>query len=182
MNESVLPGPCAGYEVDIVELVDGTLTPDREREVRAHLNICTRCGTWQASFAGTDAMLADALPRPMLSADFATRLKERLAQMPGAVVRGDLRAAAERERRWTLQALARGARRNAVIGAATATGIAACIASLAIVMQPVIEEFARHAGALQERGAAGALAAAFVLGALAWSAMRGGLPGLRIRR
>lgn len=182
MNETMPPGPCAGYEIEIVELIDGALSPAREREVRAHIAACTRCRSWQSMFAGTDAMLAEVLPRPTLSDGFAARLKERLAKMPRAGVPGDLRAAAERERAWTLQVIARSARRNAAFGAATATAVAACIASLAVVAQPGIEELARHVTALQERGAAGALSAVFVLGALAWSAVRAGLPGVRARR
>ena len=49
MNDPTLPGPCADYEHDLVDLHDGTLAPDRVAAVRLHVANCTRCRTWVAA-------------------------------------------------------------------------------------------------------------------------------------
>ena len=77
MNEMSLTGPCADYEHDLVELVEGSLGPERARVIRLHVESCARCRAWQAEFAAFDAGLAAALPSPALSADFERRLQAR---------------------------------------------------------------------------------------------------------
>jgi len=181
MNISMHAGPCADYEHEIVELAEGSLAPEKARVVRMHVASCARCRAWQSAFADLDAELGQALPRPALSADFGARLASRLAAVTRSDGRADLRASAEAEYRLTLEALSRGSRFNAVIGAVTVVGI--CTAGLLLVRgvapeaAPLLAAFAGP-----ERATAFvALGVIVALGALAWSASRGFLPTLRLR-
>ena len=131
MNTSMHAGPCADYEHEIVELAEGSLAPEKARVVRMHVASCARCRAWQSAFADLDAGLGQALPRPALSADFAARLESRLAAVTRSNGRADLRASAEDEYRRTLEALRRGTRSSAIVGAMTVVGI--CTAGLLLV-------------------------------------------------
>jgi anti-sigma factor RsiW len=181
MNTSMPASPCADYEHDIVELAEGSLAPDKARAVRVHVESCARCRAWQSAFACLDAELEQALPRPALSADFAAKLELRLATVTRLNGRTDLRASAEAEYRLTLEALSRGSRFNAIVGAVTVVGI--CTAGLLLARGVAPEAgplLAAFAG--PERASAFvALGAVVALGALAWSASRGFLPTLRLR-
>ena len=181
MNISMHAGPCADYEHEIVELAEGSLGPEKARVVSMHVASCARCRAWQSAFADLDAELGQALPRPALSADFGARLESRLAAVTRSDGRADLRASAEAEYRLTLEALSRGSRFNAIIGAVTVVGN--CTAALLLVRSVAPEAaplLAAFAG--PERATAFvALGVIVALGALAWSASRGFLPTLRLR-
>ena len=181
MNTSMHAGPCADYEHEIVELAEGSLAPEKAREVRLHVASCARCRAWQSAFAELDAALGQALPRPALSVDFAAKLESRLAAVTRLSGRTDLRASAEDEYRLTLDALRRGTKFSAIVGAMSVVGI--CTAGLLLVRGVAPEAgplFAAFAG--PERATTFmALGAVVALGALAWSAARGLLPMVRFR-
>jgi anti-sigma factor RsiW len=181
MNISMQMGPCPDYEHEIVELAEGALAPEKARVVRIHVASCARCRAWQSAFADLDAGLRQALPRPALSADFAVRLQSRLAAATRSNGRAGLRASADDEYRRTLEALRRGTWFSAVVGAVTVVG--SCTAGL-LLARGVAPETAPLLAAFAgpERATAfGALGIIVALGALAWSALRGFLPTLRLR-
>ena len=76
MNDYDYPGtgPCADYEFEIAEWLDGELSPERARIISLHVGTCVRCRAWRESYAAIDARLAASLPRPALSSDFAARV------------------------------------------------------------------------------------------------------------
>ena len=180
MNDIDLSGPCAGYEFEIVELHEGALGAERARQIRAHLDGCARCRGWQARYATLDAALARELPRPELSSDFAAMLHERLAGIDDPTARRSLRMVAEREHDSIVVALKHAARRRAVIGSATGAAVAAAGLALAVALGPETAAVAQGLGAGNSNAALIALGSASVVGALAWSAMRGVLPGVRL--
>ena len=53
-----LPPPCAGFDEDLSAFLDGALAPDREEEVRAHLDLCDACVRRLEVFALADAAVA----------------------------------------------------------------------------------------------------------------------------
>ena len=167
MNTSMPPSPCADYEHEIVELADGSLAPEKARVVHAHVASCARCRAWQSAFAGLDTELEQALPRPALSTDFAAKLESRLATVTRLNGRTDLRASAEAEYRLTLEALSRGSRFNAIVGAVTVVGI--CTAGLLLVRGVAPEAAPLLAGFAGPGRATGlvALGVIVALGALA---------------
>ena len=181
MNTPMHAGPCADYEHEIVELAEGALAPEKARAVRLHIACCARCRAWQSAFTELDAGLGQGLPRPALSADFAARLEARLAAATRSNGRADLRSSAEEEYRLTLEALRRGTRFRAIVGATTVAGI--CTAGLLLVRGvaleagPLLEAFAGP----ERPTAFVALGAVVAIGTLAWSASRGFLPTLRLR-
>jgi len=173
MNDPTLIGPCAEYEHDLVDLSDGALEPARERTVRQHLESCARCAAWQASFAAIDAQLSATLPRVELSADFEARLEQRLEALPQPVVNGNLRSRLEQEHDSLIEALRRGARRQAVLGGAASVAAALCIV---VAAQDLL---ARGAGLLpglahgpDQLVALGTVGSVIALAALAWSVGR----------
>jgi predicted anti-sigma-YlaC factor YlaD len=180
MNDTTLPGPCAGYEFEIVELHEGALGPDAALRVKTHLEGCARCRDWQSQYAALDATLARELPRPQLSADFGAMLRERLAGIADPATRRDLRSAVEREHDWMVRDLRRAARRRAIIGGVVGATVAAAGVALAVVFGPEAASILRTLDAGNSRAMFGALAAAAVIGSLAWSATRGVLPGVRL--
>ena len=181
MNNSMHAGPCADYEHEIVELAEGSLSPERARAIRVHVESCARCRAWQSAFATLDAELGEALPRPALSADFAARLESRLAAVTRTNGRVGLRASAEDEYRLTLETLRRGTKFSAIVGAVTVAGI--CTAGLLLFrgvapeLAPLIAAFAGPERAM----AFVTLGSVVALGTLAWSASRGLLPTPRLR-
>jgi predicted anti-sigma-YlaC factor YlaD len=179
MNTLHPPGPCADYEHDLVELLDGTLEAERCPIVRRHVETCGRCRAWQAEFAALDARLAAALPRPALSADFERRLRERLVARAQPVVRPDLRDAADREHRQHLDAIRRSARRRALLDAIASAAVTACIL---VGTQDYLDRLGGLHEVLagpQSATVLGGIGAAVALAALAWSVARGNvqLPG-----
>jgi predicted anti-sigma-YlaC factor YlaD len=177
-NLNPLP-PCAEFEFEIVELGEGSLAPEKARTVRAHLESCARCRNWRSSFAEVDARLAAALPRPALSADFASRLHARLGAESRRMPRNELRTAADQEYLRTLDALRRSARRNVVL-AGLAVGVVA-IGGLVLApsLLPDAGSLLASFTAQQRLIGCGALGGVIALAGLAWSTMLGQLPTLR---
>jgi len=182
MNDNNLPGPCAGYEFEFVELHEGALGPNEAARVRSHLEGCARCRDWQSQYAALDATLARELPRPRLSADFGAILRERLAGIADPATRRDLRSAAEREHDWMLRDLRRAARRRAIIGGIAGATVATAAVAVAYAIGPEAASLVRAFDAGNGRAMFSALGAAAVIGSLAWSASRGVLPGVQLIR
>ena len=183
MNDPTLIGPCADYEHDLVDLHDGTLAPDRARVVRRHLEACPRCRDWQAKFAILETRLAADLPRPELSATFDAKLQQRLAALARPPVRGDLRAALEREHDSLIDSLQRGARRRAVLGAVGSAAATLCALEAArgllaqgVGLLPSVAEGPERWLML------GIVGVAMAVAALGWSAGRNGVPTLGMLR
>ena len=126
MNDFDYPGsgPCDDYEVEIAELLDGELPPERARIVSLHLTSCVRCRTWRDRYATVDRQLAEALVAPALSADFASRLQQRLDAETRA--NGKRREAIEREYSNELERLRRGWKIPAVLNGIAAAAVAGC--------------------------------------------------------
>jgi len=113
-----VPGPCAEFEFDLVDLLDGALEPDRAVTVRKHMAQCPRCRTHAQALGELDAALADALPRPALSAGFDARLQEQIAELARVPDRATALATAEREHESMLQGLGRGLGWRTILNAA----------------------------------------------------------------
>lgn len=181
MNENFHPGPCADYEHDIVELVDGSLAAGRAQAVRSHLDACPRCRAWQAEFAALDARLESELLRPTLAADFAARLHARLEKESRPVQRSELLAAEDSAYRGAVAALLSGARRRALLDAVAAGAAGLCAVLLARSVGPYVESLAPALGEAWRITPLGVLGSALALAALTWSAARGALPIMRLR-
>jgi predicted anti-sigma-YlaC factor YlaD len=128
MNDFDYPGsgPCADYEFEIAELLDGALSPERARIVSLHLTSCVRCRAWRDRYAAVDRQLAEAIVAPPLSADFASRLKGRLATETRAIT-GERREAIEREYSHELELLDRGWKIPAVLNGIAAAAVSGCL-------------------------------------------------------
>jgi anti-sigma factor RsiW len=179
MNGNPANGPCEDYELEVADLVDGTLAPEKARVVSLHLAGCCRCRKWRDEYAAMDRQLARAIPRPRLTIDFEWKLAARLRALGGAPV--DTRAAAEQEYATLMDGLRRRLR-GATIGSA-ASAVAAGGCALA-VLPALIDRLGPALAAFNAPAAwTGALVAglAIVAGALAWSFGSGALPGLRLR-
>jgi hypothetical protein len=178
MNTIPVNGACEDYEVDVAELVDGTLAPEKARIVWLHLAGCVRCRRWRGEYAAMDARLARALPRPRLAADFEWRLAARL-RARAARDRADTRIAATREYADLMADLRdrlRSAALASVAGAVAATG---CL----LAVLPLLSDYLRPALAAQSGPRAlTAATAMIVIAALGWSIRNGVLPGLRLIR
>jgi anti-sigma factor RsiW len=57
-----LPAACARYDADLSALSDGELSSARADEVRAHADVCSRCGAQLAAFASLDRALRASAP------------------------------------------------------------------------------------------------------------------------
>lgn len=181
MNDTFPTGPCAEYEHDLVDLLEGALGPERARVVRLHVASCPRCRAWQVEFAGFDAELGAALPRPRLSAEFEQRLQERVAAIVQPARRSELRSAEDREYERALDVLGRGVRRHVLLDA---IGMAAATIGLLVAARGLLGSTGSLLDAItgpQQLIVSGALGIAVAAAALAWSAARGvvPLPGLR---
>jgi len=181
MNDPTLTGPCADYEHDLMELGDGALPPERSRIVQLHLAGCARCGAWAADLAALDARLAAGLPQPALSAQFESRLRERITSLSQDAARGSRRAQIELEHDSIVGALERAARRRAFLGA-----VASVTATLGVLyaMRDVITQHATPLHSVVGGGwlVPGALGALIVAAALAWSTRADTLPMLGFGR
>jgi anti-sigma factor RsiW len=111
-------GPCADYEFDLVELHEGSLEASRAGVVQHHLTHCARCRAYAAALGELDAALSAALPRPALSPDFDTRLREQIAALTQTPNRAAALAAAQSEHERMLQRLGRGLSWRTVLNAA----------------------------------------------------------------
>lgn len=180
MIDANLPGPCADYEHDIVELLDGSLTSERAVAVRNHVEACIRCRAWHDEFAAVDLGLAAALPRPELSPGFASRLQQELQALTRSPRRVDLLAEEESRYRSIMESLRASARRSALVNAIVAVGIVACSIALAGALLPHIASMLPAIEGNARGAALGAAGAVIALGVLAWSWLRGGLPNLRL--
>lgn len=182
MNDTIPTGPCAEYEHDLVDLLEGSLGPERARVIRLHVTACPRCRAWQAEFAAFDAELGAALPRPRLSAEFEGRLRERLSAIVRPARRSELRTAADREYERMVELLSRGVRRHVLldaIGSVAATlGLLIAARGLLGPAGSLLDAFAGP----QQLLVSGALGVSVAVAALAWSAARGVLPVPGLRR
>jgi hypothetical protein len=176
MNEMSFTGPCADYEHDLVELLEGSLGPERARVIRLHVESCARCRAWQVEFAAFDAGLAAALPSPALSADFERRLQARIAVPAQPVNRGDLRARADREHERLVETLRRGARRHALLDGLGSAAIAICILAVARGLLEQTDSLQLLFEGPQRMVILGGIGTAVALAALAWTAVRSRLP------
>jgi anti-sigma factor RsiW len=73
-----LPKDCLPFEEDLSALIDEELAPEREAEVRAHVDACSRCAARLGELCNVDLELAGLAP-PAPSADLARGLAERIA-------------------------------------------------------------------------------------------------------
>jgi len=181
MKDPTLIGPCADYEHELVELNDGALPVERSRIVQLHLDECARCRAWAADLAALDARLAAGLPQPALSAQFDSRLRERIAALSRPATRGDLRAQLEHEHDSLIGALERAARRRAVLGAAASVTATLCVLGAVrdVLAQHAAQLHAVLGGAWLVPGTIGVLVA---VGALAWATRADTLPMLGFDR
>ena len=179
MNDPTLIGPCAEYEHDLVEFLDGTLAAERRHVVGRHVETCGRCRAWQAEFAALDARLAASLPRPALSAEFERLLRERLVARAQAVVRPELRAAADHEHRQQLDAMLSSARRRGLLDAIASAAVTACILVTARGHLDRLGGLHEVLAGPQSTTVLGGIGAAVALATLVWSVARGNvqLPG-----
>ena len=181
MNEIPLAGPCADYEHDLVDLLEGSLGPERARVIRQHADTCPRCRAWQAEFAALDDRLARATARPVLSTGFERVLQERLATLVRPATRGDLRAAADCEHERLIDAIRRDARRHGLLDGIGSAAVAASALAAANALIRHSGEFRQLLEGPQYWHTLGGIGAAVALAALAWAAGRGAIsiPGWR---
>lgn len=176
MNDTIPTGPCAEYEHDLVELLEGSIGPERARVIRLHVAACPRCRAWQAEFAALDASLAAAMPRPRLSAEFEDRLQERLAAIERPARRSELRTAVDREYERLLDLLGRSVRRHVLLDA---IGSVAATIGLLIAARGLLDASTGLLNMVegpQQWAVQGVIGVAVAAAALAWSAARGILP------
>lgn len=126
MNDRNAYGACETYEVDIAELVDGTLAPSHATVVRQHLLDCRLCSAWHDELVAMNASLEAVLPRPALSAGFAADLQAHIDELTTARRRAyeTARSAAQSEyermcvtlRGWGWRAVLNGVAAASVMG------------------------------------------------------------------
>ncbi len=68
---------CRSYDADYSALLDGELTPEREAELRAHVDSCARCQARLEALRRVDVDLS-ALPAPPVASDLRARLQARI--------------------------------------------------------------------------------------------------------
>ncbi len=73
---------CREIDADLSALIDAELAPEREAEMRAHLDDCDRCAQRLQDLCNVDLALAD-LAAPMVAADLGQRLAARIASDSG---------------------------------------------------------------------------------------------------
>lgn len=181
MNSTNPLPPCPEFEHDLVELQDGSLRPQRAREVRAHLEACARCREWQQAYADTDARLAAALPQPSLSPDFSAKLMARIAADRGRAAVSELRAAAADEYEHMRDSLLRGPRFRMVVGISALLAIVAAAVLFAPRLATVSGQLLGSLSADQRLHVFFWCGSAITLASLAGSALRGALPGAVLR-
>ncbi len=138
---------CLAIEADLSALIDAELAPQREAELRAHLETCDRCARRLEELCNVDLVLAS-LPAPEVASDLRARLAGSIAEherraalsapapplVPAAVSarrEGQPRQAAPpRTRRWP-------GRRFAALAAVAAAALLALFATLRSGEAPV---------------------------------------------
>jgi anti-sigma factor RsiW len=91
-----LPEACLGLDEDLSALIDEELSPEREAEVRAHLDTCDRCALRLQELCNVDLELAG-LAQPAVSPDLSSSLMARIALESEAHAHEDAEAAAPRK-------------------------------------------------------------------------------------
>lgn len=181
MNSTNPLPPCPEFEHDLVELQDGSLRPERAREVRAHLEACARCREWQHAYAHTDARLAAALPQPSLSPGFSAQLMARIAAERGRAPVSELRAAAADEYAHMRDSLLRGPRFGVLVGISALLGFVAAAVLLAPLLATLSGQLLGSLSPDQRLHVFFWCGGAITLASLAGSALRGALPGAVLR-
>ena len=87
---------CTGFEEALARYADGTLPADEQPRVTGHLAGCGECRELLAQFRSLDSALSRELSRPVLSADFDTRLWQRIEREAPVVASAGM--VAERKR------------------------------------------------------------------------------------
>ncbi len=122
---------CQAIDEDLSALIDEELAPEREAELRAHLETCDRCARWLEELCNVDLVLAS-LPVPEVAAGLRAQLAGRIAEhergeassaAPARRERGPRQAPPARRRRWL-------GRRVAVLAAMAAAVALAVLATL----------------------------------------------------
>jgi anti-sigma factor RsiW len=181
MNAPTHATACEPFEHEIADLVDGLLSETETHRVRAHLATCGPCRAWHAEYAAANALLQDALPRPVLSPTFDATLKARVQALQ-TNHRQERRAAADAEHDALLASLRRYSRRNAVlgaIGALTAAGSLLVFVQQLLQHETAMQAVAQGANRLAMFGGLGALIAAGVIG---WTLSRSAIVTPRLAR
>ena len=70
---------CLAIEEDLSALIDEELAPEREAELRAHLETCDRCARRLEELCNVDLVLAS-LPAPEVASDLRAQLAGRIAE------------------------------------------------------------------------------------------------------
>jgi len=122
---------CLAIEEDLSALIDEELAPEREAELRAHLETCDRCARRLEELCNVDLVLAS-LPAPEVASDLRPQLAQRIAEherseaLPAGSVRREDRprqAPPPRARRWL-------GRRVAALAALAAAALLAVFVTL----------------------------------------------------
>jgi hypothetical protein len=179
MNMVTVSGACEDYEFDVAELVDHTLAPEKARIVSLHIAGCARCRRWRDEYAGMDARLARALPRPYLPAGFEWRLAARLRSGSAAAGHADTRADAQREYAELMAGLHERLRSAAVGSIAGAIAAIGCVLAAAPVL---LEQLPLALDAQLSATLVKIVTGGVTVGALAWSFGNRVLPGLGLGR
>src|SRR5437899_2376028 len=73
-----LPGPCAEFENQILDLLDGKLSGPARREMEAHMADCPACGQYAQQLQSLDAILTTEFQGKVLPASFKMSLLSRI--------------------------------------------------------------------------------------------------------
>lgn len=110
-----IPSSCAPFDADLSALLDGELTPDREREVRAHVAECGRCAGRLDQLRAVDEVLG-ALAAAPVAPEVGAAVRDRVRREAGRTA-PRRRRRAPRLRRWV----------PAAVGAVAAAGLVALV-------------------------------------------------------
>jgi hypothetical protein len=122
---------CLAIEEDLSALIDEELAPEREAELRAHLETCDRCARRLEELCNVDLVLAS-LPAPEVASDLRPQLAQRIAEherrealsaVPARREERPRQAPPPRARRWL-------GRRVAALAALAAAALLAIFATL----------------------------------------------------
>jgi anti-sigma factor RsiW len=178
MNDKPTFDPCADYEIDIVERIDGTLPEERMTSLRTHLDNCSRCREWQAHYERIDQQLALSIKAPALPEDFEMRLRRNLRLAMNETAKARLKAASDREYRQLIGNLRRNARGIGLMNAIAATSATAAGCVLLRALGDRLTWPANLTGGIGPLVPMGLLGVLITFGALIWTATHG---NLRIR-
>jgi anti-sigma factor RsiW len=173
MNAHLTLHPCAAFEHEIADLVDGLLPAADAARVRSHLAACGACRSWQMEYAAVHEQLANLLPMPSLSAGFDAALHVRIEGLKAANGRESRRIAADQEHDELLAGLRRLTGRRAVLGALGTGSVVAL--GLFTLQRVVLQDAAVHAalqGGDRMAIACAAVGAAIAAAVIAWTLSR----------